>query len=104
VDTRRLFVVLYFVGLAGFAVWAGGLYLEARAEYQQLKQLQAAAENTVVMNSLRATRSVGTAPGSRCSSVVDVSTPANALRRPGLTLASVAVSLLALIAGRKRAR
>jgi cell division protein DivIC len=44
VDTRRLILVVYFVALIGFGLWAGGLFLEARAEYLQLKQTQAAAE------------------------------------------------------------
>lgn len=43
-DTRRLIILVYFVALTGFGIWAGGLFLEARAEYQQLKQTQAAAE------------------------------------------------------------
>ena len=44
VDTRRLILLLYFVLLTGFGIWAGGLFVEARAEYVQLKQTQAAAE------------------------------------------------------------
>ena len=43
-DTRRLIVVVYFVALTGFGLWAGSLYLEARAELRQLKHTQAAAE------------------------------------------------------------
>ena len=41
-DSRRLVIVLYFVLLAGFGVWTGGLFLEALAEYNQLKVIQAA--------------------------------------------------------------
>jgi cell division protein DivIC len=44
VDTRRLILVVYFVALTGFGLWAGGLLLEARDEYVQLKKTQAAAE------------------------------------------------------------
>ncbi|MBL9186425.1 MAG: septum formation initiator family protein [Opitutaceae bacterium] len=43
--TSRRFIVLLYAGLlAGFGVWAGAMFLEARAEYRQLKQLQAAGE------------------------------------------------------------
>lgn len=41
---RRLIVLLYFVLLTGCGIWAGALLLEARAEYGQLKQIQAASE------------------------------------------------------------
>lgn len=43
-DTRRLIILLYFVLLTGFGIWAGGLFVEARAEYVELKHTQAAAE------------------------------------------------------------
>ncbi len=43
-DTRRSIVVVYFVALTGFGIWAGSLFLEAREEYNALKQTQAAAE------------------------------------------------------------
>ena len=41
-DTRRIILALYFVLLTGFGIWAGGLFLAARAEYNQLKVTQAA--------------------------------------------------------------
>ncbi len=41
---RRLIVLLYIVLLAGFGIWAGAMFLEARGEYQQLRQVQAAGE------------------------------------------------------------
>ena len=41
---RRLILLLYIVLLAGFGVWAGAMFLEARAEYQQLRQVQASGE------------------------------------------------------------
>jgi cell division protein FtsB len=44
VTSRRLIVLLYFVLLIGGGVWAGAMLLEARAEYVQLKQVQAASE------------------------------------------------------------
>jgi cell division protein DivIC len=44
VEPRRFIVIAYFVLLVGLAIWAGGLFLEARAEYLQLKQAQVAAE------------------------------------------------------------
>ncbi len=42
VTSHRLIVLLYFVLLTGCGVWAGAMLLEARAEYDQLKQIQAA--------------------------------------------------------------
>jgi cell division protein FtsB len=42
--SRRYIVLLYFVLLTGFGTWAGAMLLEARAEYEQLKKVQAAAE------------------------------------------------------------
>ena len=42
--SRRFIVLLYFVLLTGCGVWAGAMFLEARAEYDQLKQTQAASE------------------------------------------------------------
>lgn len=42
--SRRLIVLAYIVLLSGFGVWAGAMFLEARAEYQQLRQVQAAGE------------------------------------------------------------
>jgi cell division protein DivIC len=44
VTSRRLIVLIYFVLLIGGGVWAGAMLLEARAEYEQLKQVQAASE------------------------------------------------------------
>jgi len=44
VTSRRLILLLYFVLLIGGGVWAGAMLLEARAEYEQLKQVQAASE------------------------------------------------------------
>lgn len=41
---RRFILLLYIVLLAGFGVWAGAMFLEARAEYQQLRQVQASGE------------------------------------------------------------
>lgn len=41
-NSRRLIVLLYVVLLTGFGVGAGALLLEARAEYDKLKQDQAA--------------------------------------------------------------
>ncbi|MEO6244306.1 MAG: septum formation initiator family protein [Opitutaceae bacterium] len=41
---QRLIVLLYLVLLAGCGIWAGALLLEARAEYQQLKKIQATSE------------------------------------------------------------
>ncbi len=43
-DTRRLIILVYFVALSGFGVWAGSLFYEARQEYDALKQAQAATE------------------------------------------------------------
>ena len=43
-DTRRLIVLLYFVALTGFGIWAGGMIAEAHKEYVQLKQVQAGSE------------------------------------------------------------
>jgi cell division protein FtsB len=40
--SRRLIVLLYVVLLTGFGIGAGALLLEARAEYDKLKQDQAA--------------------------------------------------------------
>ena len=40
--SRRLIVLLYVVLLTGFGLGAGALLLEARAEYDKLKQDQAA--------------------------------------------------------------
>lgn len=42
--SHRLIVLLYLVLLTGFGIWAGALFLEARAQHGQLKQLQAASE------------------------------------------------------------
>lgn len=42
--SHRLIVLLYFVLLTGCGIWAGALFLEARAQHGQLKQLQAASE------------------------------------------------------------
>src|SRR6187455_1306434 len=44
VTSQRLIVLLYFVLLIGGGVWAGAMLLEARAEFEQLKQVQAASE------------------------------------------------------------
>ena len=44
VDTRRLIILLYFVALTGFGIWAGGMISEGYEEYKQLKQVRAAAE------------------------------------------------------------
>ncbi len=44
VDSPRVVISLYFVLLTGFGIWAGGQFLEARTEYQQHKQAQAAQE------------------------------------------------------------
>jgi cell division protein DivIC len=41
-NSRRLIVLLYVVLLTGFGVGAGALLIEARAEYDKLKQDQAA--------------------------------------------------------------
>ncbi|MGH7944290.1 MAG: septum formation initiator family protein [Opitutaceae bacterium] len=41
-NSRRLITLLYVVLLTGFGVGAGALLLEARAEYDKLKQDQAA--------------------------------------------------------------
>ena len=43
-DTRRWIILLYFVALTGFGIWTGGLFLEARKEYVELKHTQAAAQ------------------------------------------------------------
>ena len=40
--SQRLIVLLYLVLLTGCGIWAGVLLLEARAEYGQLKLVQAA--------------------------------------------------------------
>jgi cell division protein DivIC len=42
VNSNRLIALLYVVLLAGFGIGAGALLLEARAEYDKLKQDQAA--------------------------------------------------------------
>ena len=42
--SHRLIVLLYLVLLTGCGIWAGALFIEARAEYGQLKQIQAASE------------------------------------------------------------
>jgi cell division protein DivIC len=44
VDTRRLIILLYFVGLTGFGIWAGNMIGEAYTEYGLLKRTQVAAE------------------------------------------------------------
>lgn len=41
-DKRRLILLLYFVLLTGFGIWAGGMFMEARGEYVELQQIQAA--------------------------------------------------------------
>ncbi len=43
-NSRRLIAALYFVLLTGVGIWVGGMFLEARAEYLQLKQTQAASQ------------------------------------------------------------
>lgn len=42
--SRRLIVLAYVVLLCVFGGWAGAMFLEARAEYLQLRQVQAAGE------------------------------------------------------------
>ena len=42
--SRRSIFFLYFVLLTGCGLWVGGLLIEARAEYVQLQQAQAAGE------------------------------------------------------------
>ena len=42
VNSRRFIVLLYIVLLTGFGVGAGALFLEAQAEFDKLKQDQAA--------------------------------------------------------------
>lgn len=42
--SHRLIVLLYLVLLTGCGIWAGALFLEARAEYGQLRQIQATSE------------------------------------------------------------
>jgi cell division protein FtsB len=42
VNSRRLIVVLYLVLFAAFGAGAGAMLLDARAEYLQLKQTEAA--------------------------------------------------------------
>lgn len=44
VNSRRLIILLYVVLLCGFGIGAGALLIEARAEYDKLKQDQAASE------------------------------------------------------------
>lgn len=41
---RRLIVLAYVVLLSVFGAWAGAMFLEARGEYLQLRQVQAAGE------------------------------------------------------------
>ena len=43
-NSRPLIILLYVVLLTAFGVGAGALFLEARAEYDKLKQDQAASE------------------------------------------------------------
>ena len=43
-NSRRLILFLYVILFAGFGVGAGALLLDARAEYQQLKQTEAASQ------------------------------------------------------------
>lgn len=40
VNSRRFITVLYVVLLSGLGVGAGALFLDARAEYNQLKQVE----------------------------------------------------------------
>lgn len=42
--SRRLIILLYCVLLIGGGIWAGAVLLDARAEYDQLRQVQAASE------------------------------------------------------------
>lgn len=44
VNSRRVIVLLYIVLLTGFGAGAGALLLDARAEYDKLKQDQAASQ------------------------------------------------------------
>jgi cell division protein FtsB len=44
VNPRRLIILLYCVLLVGGGIWAGAVLLDARAEYDQLRQVQAASE------------------------------------------------------------
>jgi cell division protein DivIC len=39
-----LIVLVYIVALTGFSMWAAGMFMEARAEYLQLKRTQAGLE------------------------------------------------------------
>ena len=41
-NLRRLIVILYALLFAGLGIGAGALFLDARAEYNQLKQAEAA--------------------------------------------------------------
>jgi cell division protein DivIC len=41
VNLRRLFITLYVLLFAGLGVGAGALFVEAKAEYDQLKQAEA---------------------------------------------------------------
>jgi cell division protein DivIC len=41
VNHRRLILFLYGVVLAGLVVWAGAVFFETRAEYNQLKETEA---------------------------------------------------------------
>jgi cell division protein DivIC len=48
VTSRRLIILLYCVLLVGGGIWAGAVLLDARAEYDQLRQVQAASEAKLV--------------------------------------------------------
>ena len=43
-NLRRLIVILYALLFAGLGIGAGALFLDARAEYNQLKQAEAASK------------------------------------------------------------
>ncbi len=53
VTSRRYIVLLYFVLLTGCGTWAGAMLLEARAEYEQLRKVQAASESKLQAAELR---------------------------------------------------
>jgi cell division protein FtsB len=53
VNSRRLIALLYIVLLTGFGVGAGALLLESRAEYDKLKQDQAASIAKLAASRLR---------------------------------------------------